>query len=147
MRLVAVVMLPVRVRQHRRTRRLRPRRAVTARLAPRRRAARLGREVLLGRAARVALLGPEDRLGLQLRVGLRLRMGRLLLAALAALLRAVRAPWGKLTEHLRVRGAVVQWQNICFPSRQRGFDSRQPLRCERDAAIGRVPFAFVRLPS
>ena len=24
-------------------------------------------------------------------------------------------------------GAVVQWQNFCFPSRQRGFDSRQPL--------------------
>lgn len=25
-------------------------------------------------------------------------------------------------------GAVVQWQNFCFPSRQRGFDSRQPLQ-------------------
>ncbi len=28
-------------------------------------------------------------------------------------------------------GAVVQWQNFCFPSRQRGFDSRQPLQCPR----------------
>lgn len=32
-----------------------------------------------------------------------------------------------LARRRKALGAVVQWQNFCFPSRQRGFDSRQPL--------------------
>jgi hypothetical protein len=40
----------------------------------------------------------------------------------------------RLCGHLGIEahGAVVQWQNFCFPSRQRGFDSRQPLHLSFD---------------
>lgn len=39
-------------------------------------------------------------------------------------------------------GAVVQWQNFCFPSRQRGFDSRQPLSMPAIAAHEYSPWDF-----
>ena len=54
-------------------------------------------------------------------------------------------------------GAVVQWQNFCFPSRQRGFDSRQPLHFTapslggighpcRDPPLLRIPREQINVP-